>query len=159
MWKCGFWIPPFLSGEWIHRSTIMPSETRLSLQNWIASSLFSSRLSSFCKAMSKLYASWAFGFLRLLQRSRGFVYPKTQSVRVTVRRFQYRLYRPCGYSRSPHRSVHYIAFLLNDMPLLRLPIDLCFFLFFGRENGIELFSITSGICVKLLHKVIDFLSG
>ena len=42
------------------KSTTMPRLTKFSNKNCLARAMFSSRENSFCKAMSKLYASWAF---------------------------------------------------------------------------------------------------
>ena len=60
-WKCGFDMPPSsLSGWCTAKSTTMPRLTKFSNKNCLARAMFSSRENSFCKAMSKLYASWAF---------------------------------------------------------------------------------------------------
>ena len=60
-WKCGLGMPPSSRSGWCTaKSTTMPRLTKFSNKNCLARAIFSSRENSFCKAMSKLYASWAF---------------------------------------------------------------------------------------------------
>ena len=54
-------MPPSSRSGWCTaKSTTMPRLTKFSNKNCLARAMFSSRENSFCKAMSKLYASWAF---------------------------------------------------------------------------------------------------
>ena len=54
-------MPPSSRSGWCTaKSTTMPRLTKFSNKNRLARAMFSSRENSFCKAMSKLYASWAF---------------------------------------------------------------------------------------------------
>ena len=53
-------MPSSRSGWCTAKSTTMPRLTKFSNKNCLARAMFSSRENSFCKAMSKLYASWAF---------------------------------------------------------------------------------------------------
>ena len=60
-WKCWFGMPPSSRSGWCTaKSTTMPRLTKFSNKNCLARAMFSSRENSFCKAMLKLYASWAF---------------------------------------------------------------------------------------------------
>ena len=51
--------PSSLSGWCTAKSTTMPRLTNCSNKNCLARAMFSSKENSFCKAISKLYASWA----------------------------------------------------------------------------------------------------
>lgn len=54
-WKCGLGMPPSsLSGAWTAKSATIPLSTRQRCTNSLASAMFSSIESSFCKAISKL---------------------------------------------------------------------------------------------------------
>ena len=77
----------------------------------IANSMFSSMENSFCKAISKLYASWAFYHARLFQRRpKGFPCPYTPTAHGVATEYWNGSRRPYSCNRCPRRSIRCTAF-------------------------------------------------